>query len=112
MSTTIKSGRTHRLELLVTDVNGSGVTGLLIDYVIRKSSDYSIVESGSLTEFNSGIYYTDIVLNELGQYLIHYQTPFSYEDSIESINVVGSMFDDLMTTLRKVLGFGIYTPEC
>lgn len=78
---------THTLEILVNDKTGTGISGLSVNYEIRKSSDNSLFDSGTLNDVGSGIYTKDIIFSQLGQFRIIYQTPIKYTDEIETVEV-------------------------
>jgi len=89
------------LELFVTDLSGSPVTGLSPTYVIYKSSDNSVVDSGSFIDEGNGVYHASYTFSALGQYYIIYSTPVNYTDEIENIMVIDryAREDDLLRAL-------------
>jgi hypothetical protein len=76
----------HKLELSVIDLYGKYVSGLLVNYEVRKCSDNSIVYSGVMSEI-SLVYTKEITLVEVGEYRIKYITPEGYENGFENITV-------------------------
>ena len=58
--------------LLVTDPNGDSKTGLNVTYIIYKSSDNSIVNSGTLVDVGNGAYEGSYTFTSSGQYYIIY----------------------------------------
>lgn len=76
----------HKLEVSLIDENGNFVSGLTITYELRKSSDNSLVDSGTLIE-EGNIYAASVTINEVGQYRIIYFTPSEYENGTEDIVV-------------------------
>ena len=92
----------YYLELFITDIDGNPKTGLLTSYSIYKSSDDSLVISGSLTDKGNGIYKDSYTFTELGQYYIIYTTPSGYTDEVEDINVIQEYAKEL--DLLRVLG--------
>jgi len=83
----IDKDTTYILELFVVDNVGEPVTGLATSYTIYKSSDNSIINSGTLVEIGAGVYTSSYLFNNLGQFRIVYNTPSGYTDEIESILV-------------------------
>lgn len=79
---------TYYPELFVTDLNGDPVTGLTTSFNIYKSSDNSLVTSGSLTDKGNGIYQASYIFTVLGQYYIIYTTPTNYTDEVENLLVI------------------------
>lgn len=71
--------------ILVTDSNGDPKTGLTVTYVIYKSSDNSVVNSGTLVDVGNGTYDSSYTFTTSGQYYIIYTTPSTYTDEIEGI---------------------------
>jgi hypothetical protein len=98
----INKGSQYYLEILVTDQLGDAVTGLTVTYKVIKSSDNSLVDSGTLTDVGDGIYQDSYVFNNLGQYRIVYFTPTHYSNEVETIVVVD---ENIMTIVQKILGF-------
>lgn len=97
----IDKDTTYTIELFVIEVTGEPSTGLTTSYIVYKSSDNSIVDSGSLTEIGDGIYTSSYLFDTLGQYRIVYNTPSGYTDEIESIFVVteSAKNSDMLRTL-------------
>jgi len=93
---------TYYLELFITDVSGNPKTGLNAIYSIYKSSDDSLVQSGSLIDVGSGIYKTSYIFNTLGQYYIIYTTPEGYTDEIENVNVILDLAKE--SSMLRILG--------
>ena len=92
----------YYLELFITDIDGNPKTGLLASYSIYKSSDDSLVISGSLTDKGNGIYKNSYTFTELGQYYIIYSAPDGYTDEVEDINVIQEYAKEM--DLLRVLG--------
>lgn len=90
----------HYLELSVIDNKGDFVSGLSIIYKIYKSSDNSLIDSGTMAEIgDSGIYKVLIIFTEIGQYRVEYVTPALYENKIETI-----MVEDINEKILRMLG--------
>lgn len=110
MTIYIKQNTSHFLILTVLETNGNYKTGLVVTYEVRKSSDHSLIDSGTLT--NTGNIYTDTIsISDTGEYYILYLTPTNYENGLETLIVQTSDVDDmqssldaLATNLTKVLG--------
>lgn len=99
----IYKGNLYYLELFVTDQNGDPVTGLTTSYTIYKSSDNSLVGSGSLTDVGNGVYQKSYTFNTIGQFRVVYTSPTTYTDEIETILVVDTQV--LATAkLDRILG--------
>jgi len=77
----------YYLELFMVNRAGNPATGLSITYTITKSSDDSVVDSGSLIEIGSGNYKSSYIFTVEGQYRINYQTPSGYSNEVEYIIV-------------------------
>jgi len=78
---------TFYLKLFITDSLGDPKIGLSVDYEIKKSSDDSLITSGSLVDSGNGMYSNSYIFDTLGQYYIAYTTPASYTDEMEQIIV-------------------------
>ena len=110
MMTPIKQNNAYPLITVLLDKQGDFQTGETITYEVRKSSDNSLVTSGTLT--STGNIYTDsIVLSDLGEYHILYFTPTKFENGVEKVIVYKSDFNDIQDSLDalavnliKVLG--------
>jgi hypothetical protein len=85
----------YKLDLSIIDEVGNFVSGLTIDYEIRKSSDNSLVDSGIMTEVGD-LYVISYTFLEVGQYRILYFTPEGYENGSEEI-LVSSILDTALT---------------
>lgn len=101
-ATTVTKNSTYYLEDFVTDTNGDGISGLSLTYKIYKSSDNSLVDSGSLTDKGNGLYQASYTFNSVGQYRVIYTTPTSYTDEIEGILVEEQVAQEL--SLLRILG--------
>lgn len=71
--------------ILVTDLNGDPKTGLTVTYVIYKSSDNSVVNSGTLSDVGNGTYDGSYTFTIASQYYIIYTTPTDFSDEIEGV---------------------------
>jgi len=76
----------YKLELSIVDLVGNFVSGLSVNYEIRKCIDDSIIYSGIMLEINS-IYTKEIILTEVGEFRAKYITPEGYENGFETIIV-------------------------
>lgn len=78
------------LEIAIINIDGDFVTffesGEEVTYIIKKSSDGSIIEYGEMTiEGNTWkVAWTPLVV---GEYRVEYTTPFGYEDGMETIMI-------------------------
>lgn len=98
----IKKSTAYPLIIGVTDENGDFVTGSTISYEIRKSSDNSLITSGSLT--STGNIYTDsISINDNGDYYALYTSPSGYENGKELIRVDSASLTDLDNDLTTII---------
>lgn len=101
MITYIKQNTSHFLIIAILDGKGDYKTGLTITYEVRKSSDNSLITSGTLT--NTGNIYTDtITIADLGEYYILYFTPTKYENGIENLIVQKSDINDIQDSLNNL----------
>lgn len=87
-SVEVEKDSTYFLEILVTDTDGSPITGLSLTFAIYKSSTNGLVTSGSLTDVGNGIYQASYAFTELGQFRVLYTTPTNYTDEVEGVLVV------------------------
>jgi len=92
----------YYLLLFVTDNNGNAKTGLAVTYIIYKTIDNSIIDSGSLVDLGNGVYKNNYTFTENGQYYIVYNTPVNYTNEIETVNVTSDIAKE--STLLRVLG--------
>lgn len=100
-STQVVVNSTHYLELLVTDLNGDSVSGLTVNYVIKKSSDNSTFAFGTMTDLGTGVYKTSTSFTTAGlQYRVIYTTPSGYSNEIESLLIIEEPDN---TLIRRVL---------
>lgn len=74
-------------EYKVLGDDGKPATGLTVTYVIKKCSDSSTIDSGTMSE-NSGLYYFNYTFTVIGEYRIEITTPVGYEDFLEVFEVV------------------------
>ena len=92
-----------KLELVVTDLLGNYISGLIINYEVIKCSDDSVVYSGTMDEIDS-VYSKEITLTIVGEYRVKYTTPEGYENGFE--NIIVDDYDNY-----KGSGGGGLTPE-
>lgn len=76
----------YKLETVVLDDDGKYISGLSVNYQVKKCSDDSIIDSGEMFEINS-VYTKEIILTEIGEYRVKYTTPENYENGFENIIV-------------------------
>ena len=101
MTTYIKKSVAYPLLVSVIDNNGDFVIGLIISYEVRKTSDNSLITSGSLTSV--GYIYTDsITISELGNFYVLYFSPTNYENGKENLIVRDNTIDDIATDLNSI----------
>lgn len=101
----IVKNTTYYLELGVIANNGNFVSGLTITYNIYKSSDNTLIQTGTLTEIGtSGVYKDSATFTTADQYRIEYFTPIPYENTTESILVVDVSMGDLDDKITRILG--------
>ena len=102
MVTYIKQNTSHFLIAIIVDNQGNYKTGLALTYEVRKSSDNSLVTSGTLA--GAGNIYTDTIsITDIGEYYILYFTPTKYENGLETLIVQKSDVNDIQDSL-DVLG--------
>jgi len=79
-------GQEYYLEVSIIDESGDFVNGLSITYNVRKSSDNTSIQSGSMTE-EGDVYKVAITIADTGQYRALYTSPEGYENYTEIIIV-------------------------
>lgn len=100
----IDIGTTYYLETLVLDSQGDPITSLSVSYKVLKSSDNSLLDSGSLTHTSDGVYQGSYLFNAIGQYRVLYITPTQYTDDIETVLVEPVSNSDIYDLVKRVLG--------
>jgi len=95
---------TYYLETLVLDSSGDPITSLSVTYKIIKSSDNSLLDSGSLSHIGDGVYQGSYLFDAVGQYRILYITPTQYTDDIETILVENISRQDIYDIVQRTLG--------
>jgi len=82
--------KTYYLQLSLIDLNGNFVisfaSGESVDYIIRKSSDGSVIDSGEMI-IDGNIWKVEWTPTIVGEYSIEYITPENYENGTETIVV-------------------------
>jgi hypothetical protein len=73
-------------DVTVIDEIGDFVSGLIINYEIRKSIDNSLIISGITNEIES-TYYFNYMFDIIGNYRLKYITPENYDNGFEQISV-------------------------
>jgi hypothetical protein len=100
----IDIGTTFYLETLVLDSNGDPITSLSVSYKVIRSSDNTLLDSGSLTHIADGVYQSSYVFSATGQYRVLYITPTQYTDDIETILVEAISNSDIYDLCKRILG--------
>lgn len=103
MRTEIVKDETYYLEVITIDENGSGKSGLTVQYKVYKSSDGFLIDSGTLTDIGGGLYKKAVTFGNLGQHLVQYLTPSGYEDIIEHVTVVEASDQSIMVEVRDMV---------
>jgi hypothetical protein len=110
MTMFVKQNIAYPLVVALLDTNGNYKLSQIVTYEVRKSSDSTLVLSGTLTNIGN-IYTASILLPVLGNYYILYFSPIDFENGLENISVQTSDFTDIQTSLDdlaikicKVLG--------
>jgi len=85
----------YKLDLSVIDEVGNFISGLSVNYEIRKSSDNSLLDSGIMAE-EGDLYVISYIFLEVGQYRVLYYTPEGYENGSEDI-LVSTVLDTALT---------------
>jgi len=99
----IYKNQQHKLDLSLTDNLGNFVSGKTITYSIYKSSDNSLVTSGTMIEIGtSGVYEASITFTDIGQYRVNYITPSKFENLIETFYVREELATQEL--VKRVLG--------
>ena len=81
--------QTHYVEAAATDANGDFASGLTITYEVRKSSDNTLISSGTMSEIGTtGVYKASVTFTAIGQYHVLYTFPIGYRNQVETINVI------------------------
>ena len=101
MTTVIRINTTHYLEVAVLQKNGNFASGLVVTYEIRKSSDDTLITSGTLTEA-TGVYVGSTSFSQADQYRVIYTTPVSYENGFETLIVQNEDLSDISDTLNNI----------
>jgi len=99
----------HCFEIFIIDKEGNPKEGLSIDYVILKSLDNSVIDSGTMEDIDEGIYKFSYTFNIVGQFRIIYRLPIGYPDGAESIMVIEkeaeqASVDILIDMVTRALG--------
>ncbi|MCK9415943.1 hypothetical protein M0Q97_04715 [Candidatus Dojkabacteria bacterium] len=88
-------------EIAVIDEFGDFVSGLTINYDIRKSIDNSLMISGITSEINS-VYFFEYIFTELGNFRLKYITPTEYDNGFEQIIVSDDYMSDINSELINI----------
>ncbi len=93
------------LEISIIDRTGVFKSGLTVTYNVYKSSDNSLIQTGTMVEVgSSGIYQVTITFTESTQFRAEYTTPTSYENVIETILVEEVSIGDINDLIKRILG--------
>lgn len=92
----------YKLETTITDLVGNFISGLSIDYEVRKCLDNSIVSSGTMLEVNS-VYTKEITLTEVGEYRVKYITPEGFENGFE--NIIVDEYDNYKVNIADIWSY-------
>lgn len=103
MTTIIPINKIYYMEVGVLDNSGDFVTGLTITYEIRKSSDNTLFDNGTLVEQSGGAYVSSVTFTEEEQYRILYFTPTGTENGAEDILTEEADLTDINQILEEVL---------
>lgn len=93
-------------EVVIQDSYGKFVSGLTVDYEVRKCSDDSVVTSGTATETNN-VYHFSYTFTTTEQYRLEWTTPAGYEDGFDTIEVEASAEEQILLKVAD----GTYTIE-
>jgi hypothetical protein len=102
----VTKGILTNLEVAIQDNYGKFVSGLTVDYEIRKCSDDSVVTSGTATETNN-VYHFSYTFISAEQYRLEWTTPATYEDGFDTIEVEASAEEQILLKVAD----GTYTVE-
>lgn len=100
--TIIKSNTAHFLVAVLIANDGEFVSGLDVDYEIRKISDDSLITSGTLSEITNA-YVSPVTIMSEGEYIVSYFTPTGYENGAEQLVVTQFSIDDIGTELELLM---------
>lgn len=100
----ISKGTLYYLESLITDQQGAGLPGLTITYKVIRSSDNTVLASGTLTDIGEGVYQGSYLFSSTGQYRALYFTPSNYLNAIETINVSDATAVAISAKIDRILG--------
>jgi len=97
-----KQSTVYPLIVAVVDTQGKYVTGLIVNYEVRRSSDNNLEDSGSMTSIGD-IYLANITLADLDKYYVLYITPTGYENGEEELFVESATLTDIDSQLEILL---------
>lgn len=103
----ITKSTTYYLESLVTDQQGDGVTGLTVTYKVIRSSDNTVLASGTLSDIGDGVYKGSYLFSVVGQFRVLYFTPTNYLDAIETVNVSDATTVAISDKIDRILGLSM-----
>lgn len=105
-----KQSTVYPLIVAVLDTEGKYITGLTVNYEVRRSSNNNLEASGTMTGIGN-IYLVNITLTDLDKYYVLYITPTGYENGEEELFVesatltdIDSQFITLLDKIIKILG--------
>jgi len=84
MDLVLRKGDTVPLEVLAIDSDGNSKTGLTVNYTVYKSSDNSVIDSGTLTEVGTSGIYKKVISLGLGQFRVVYDST-GYTNDVDNI---------------------------
>ena len=97
-----KQSTPYPLIVAVINTDGDYITGLTVTFEVRKSSDNSLIDSGTLIGVGD-IYVDTINISILDNYYVLYITPSGYENGEEELIVQANTLDDIDNELEDIL---------
>lgn len=96
----------YYLEVLVTNVSGTGEEDLDVYYEIFRSDDDVVTISGYLGEVGGGVYKKDVFFPDLGQHRVLYilspdALPGSYPDTVQGVMVIEKAVDVTVSGIKE-----------
>jgi len=100
----------YYLEVLVTNVSGTGEEDLDVYYEIFRSDDDVVTISGYLGEVGGGVYKKDVFFPDLGQHRVLYTLspdalPGSYPDTVQGVMVIEEAIDVTVQAIKNDVDF-------
>jgi len=104
---TLYKNYTYYFESSIIDIDGDFAygSGITMDYEIIKSSDESLIDSGSMAQVGN-IYKVPYTFTQTGEYRIEYTTPLGYSNGMEEILVLeeSQSPEIIVEKLNRILG--------